>query len=120
MIKLKDVNFSPIIPENPISTRDQLMKECWAEIKGLPKPVFDNVWQGPIEVRLEELKLKMKKFEQKAEKLQAQYIEEQKKKESENAAKAEKKKAAKTVTAASTTTPAKTVLNPNFVKIEGG
>jgi hypothetical protein len=22
MIKLKDVNFSPIIPENPISTRD--------------------------------------------------------------------------------------------------
>lgn len=120
MIKLKDVNFSPIIPENPISTRDQLMKECWAEIKGLPKPVFDNVWQGPIEVRLEELKLKMKKFEQKAEKLQAQYIEEQKKKESENAAKAEKKKAAKTVTAPSTTTPAKTVLNPNFVKIEGG
>jgi hypothetical protein len=36
---------------------------------GLPKPVFDNVWQGPIEVRVEELKIKMKKFEEKAEKL---------------------------------------------------
>ena len=124
MIKLKDVNFSPIIPENPISTRDQLMKECWAEIKGLPKPVFDNVWQGPIEVRVEELKVKMKKFEEKAEKLQVQYNEELKKKESEMAAKIDKKKAAKETktAAAATTTPApvKTVLNPNFVKIEGG
>ena len=123
MIKLKDVNFSPIIPENPISTRDQLMKECWAEIKGLPKPVFDNVWQGPIEVRVEELKVKMKKFEEKAEKLQVQYNEELKKKESEMAAKIDKKKAAKetkTTAAATTPAPVKTVLNPNFVKIEGG
>ena len=91
-VKLKDVNFSPIIQENPVSTRDQLMKECWHEIKGLPKPIFENVWQGPIEVRLEELKVKMDKFEVKAEKLKAEYLEEQKKKADSEAAKAEKKK----------------------------
>jgi hypothetical protein len=43
-----------------------------------------------------------------------------KKKESEIAAKLDKKKAAKTAAAATTPAPAKTVLNPNFVKIEGG
>ncbi len=80
MIKLKDVNFSPIIIENPVSTRDRLMKECWHEIKGLPKPIFEDVWQGPIEVRIEELKKKMKKFEENAEKLRAQLLEEQQKK----------------------------------------
>jgi hypothetical protein len=120
MIKLKDVNFSPIIPENPISTRDQLMKECWAEIKGLPKPVFDNVWQGPIEVRVEELKIKMKKFEEKVEKLKDQYLEEQKKKAESEANKADKKKAKTATPAAPTTATPKKVLNPNFVKIEGG
>ena len=117
MIKLKDVNFSPIIQENPVSTRDQLMKECWHEIKGLPKPIFENVWQGPIEVRLEELKVKMDKFEVKAEKLKAEYLEEQKKKADSEAAKAEKKKT-KTATPATTATPIKKVLNPNFVKVE--
>lgn len=114
MIKLKDVNFSPIIQENPVSTRDQLMKECWHEIKGLPKPIFENVWQGPIEVRLEELKVKMDKFEVKAEKLKAEYLEEQKKKAESEAA----KKKTKTATPATTPTPTKKVLNPNFVKVE--
>lgn len=120
MLKLKDVNFSPIIQDNPVSTRDRLMKECWYEIKGLPKPIFEDVWQGPIEVRLEELKLKMKQFEEKAEKMQAEYLEEQKKKAASEPAKVDKKKASQktTTTAATTSTPSKKLLNPNFVKVD--
>ena len=117
MIKLKDVNFSPIIQENPVSTRDRLMKECWHEIKGLPKPIFEDVWQGPIEVRLEELKVKMDKFEEKAEKMKVEYLEEQKKKAETEKSKVEKKKATQKAAAASTT-PTKKLLNPNFVKVD--
>lgn len=32
MIKLKESNFPPQIPEVPISTRDRMIKECWCEI----------------------------------------------------------------------------------------
>jgi len=63
MMKMKDENWGPFIMENPISWRDQLIKECWHEIKGLPKPVFENTWEGPIEPRIQILKEKMEKFE---------------------------------------------------------
>lgn len=70
-IKLKDSNFPPLIPEPPVSTRDKLIKEVWCEIKGLPKPVYEEVWTGDITVRVNELKKKVKLFEDNAEKLRA-------------------------------------------------
>ncbi len=77
MIKLKEANFPPAMPDNPISTRDRLMKECWCEIKGLPKPVWEDVWDGPLEPRIEILKQKMKAYEEKAQKMKEEYDKEQ-------------------------------------------
>ena len=58
MSKLKDSNFPPQIPDVPISTRDRMIKEIWCEIKGLPKPTYADVWDGPIEPKIQEIKEK--------------------------------------------------------------
>lgn len=44
---------------------DRMTKEIWLELKGLPIPddLVEKVWEGPTQVRIEELKLKMKAFE---------------------------------------------------------
>ena len=97
------------------------MKECWHEIKGLPKPVYEEVWQGPIEERIAELKVKMQKFEDNVQKLKIEYEE------------SVKKQAAASKTTTSTTSKAaaakkasmvkkeesKAVVATNFVKMEG-
>lgn len=36
--KLAGANFPPIIPENPTSMRDIMMREVWNELQGLPIP----------------------------------------------------------------------------------
>ena len=55
-----------------------MIKEIWCEIKGLPKPVFEKeVWTGEIGVRIEELKKKIKRYEDNAEKMR-QEIEKKK------------------------------------------
>lgn len=123
MMKMKDENWGPFIMENPISWRDQLIKECWHEIKGLPKPVFENTWEGPIEPRIQILKEKMEKFEQDAEKLKAQLQkkqEEKKMKATSGPAKKEQKKPDPATAQPDTQkNPAKKMLNPNFVVLEG-
>jgi len=60
--KLKGANFPPIIPENPTSMRDIMMREVWNELQGLPIPKRDHAWGGPTEVRIEELKKKHEAF----------------------------------------------------------
>lgn len=67
--KLASSNFAPIILDNPITIRDRQLKEVWCEMKGLPQPESEKTWDGPIEVRLEELRRKMKIFEDKEQKL---------------------------------------------------
>ena len=59
----------------------------------------------------------MDKFEEKAEKMKVEYLEEQKKKAETEKSKVEKKKATQKAAAASTT-PTKKLLNPNFVKVD--
>ena len=54
-----------------------MIKEVWCELKGLPKPKFDEVWEGPIEPRIEELKIKMKAFEEKVKKQKEDWEKEQ-------------------------------------------
>lgn len=56
------------------------MKECWHEVKGLPKPVFEEVWQGPIDIRIAELKKKMQLFEENAHKQKIEYDKQEAKK----------------------------------------
>lgn len=89
MDKFKAANFDPIIPENPVTLRDKLMKECWCEIKGVPVPpgIKDEKYEGPPEARIEELKKKMRSFEEKAEKI----VEERKTKEKKVAAEGDSK-----------------------------
>ena len=45
-------NFDPLILENPVTMRDKLIKEVWYELKGLPLPESEKVWEGPVEVRV--------------------------------------------------------------------
>ncbi len=77
MSKLKDSNFPPQIPEVPISTRDRMIKEIWCEIKGLPKPTYADVWDGPIEPKIKEIKLRMKAFEENVRKQKEDWEKEQ-------------------------------------------
>jgi hypothetical protein len=50
-----------------------MIREIWCEIKGLPKPVFDEVWDGPLEPRIVELKKKMESFVEKTRKQKEEY-----------------------------------------------
>ena len=75
--RLKDQNFPPQIPDVPISTRDRMIKEIWCEIKGLPKPTYADVWDGPIEPKIQEIKLRMKEFEDKARKQKEEWEKEE-------------------------------------------
>ena len=75
--RLKDQNFPPQIPDVPISTRDRMIKEIWCEIKGLPKPTYADVWDGPIEPKIQEIKLRMKEFEDKARKQKEEWDKEE-------------------------------------------
>ena len=100
------------------------MKECWHEIKGLHKPVYEEVWQGPIEERIAELKVKMQKFEDNVQKLKIEY---------EESVKKQAAAASKTTTSTSSSKAAaaakkasmvkkeesKAVVATNFVKMEG-
>ena len=45
-----------------------MIKEIWCELKGLPKPSYADVWEGPIEPKILEIKLRMKDFEEKVRK----------------------------------------------------
>jgi hypothetical protein len=102
------------------------MKECWHEIKGLPKPVYEEVWQGPIEERIAELKVKMQKFEDNVQNLKVEYEQSVKK----QAAAATASKTTSTSTSSKAAAAAKkasgTVMKEesksvatNFVKMEG-
>ena len=51
-----------------------MMKEVWHEIQGLPAPKRENMpWDGPTEVRIEELKKKLDAFREKAKKDKEDY-----------------------------------------------
>ena len=75
--RLKDQNFPPQVPENPTTTRDRMIKQIWCELKGLPIPQYDEVYEGPIEPRIEELKKKTREFEEKVRKQKEQWEKEQ-------------------------------------------
>jgi hypothetical protein len=101
------------------------MKECWHEIKGLPKPVYEEVWQGPIEERIAELKLKMQKFEDNVQNLKLEYEQSVKKQAAAGSSKttstSTSSKAAAAAKKASGTVmkeESKSVAT-NFVKMEG-
>lgn len=54
-----------------------MIKEIWCEIKGLPKPAYADVWDGPIEPKIQEIKLRMKDFEEKVRKQKEDWEKEQ-------------------------------------------
>jgi hypothetical protein len=99
------------------------MKECWHELKGLPKPVYEEVWQGPIEERIAELKVKMQKFEDNVQNLKLEYEQSVKKQAAATASKtttstSSKAAAAKKASGTVMKEESKSVAT-NFVKMEG-
>jgi hypothetical protein len=54
-----------------------MIKEIWCEIKGLPKPTYADVWDGPIEPKIQEIKLRMMDFEDKARKQKEEWEKEE-------------------------------------------
>lgn len=54
-----------------------MIKECWCELKGLPKPAWEEIWEGPLEPRIELLKVKMRQYEEKAQKMKVEYDKQQ-------------------------------------------
>lgn len=50
-----------------------MIKEVWYEMKGLELPESQRPMTGPVEKRIEELKKKMKDFEDDAHKMMATY-----------------------------------------------
>lgn len=69
-----------------------MIKEVWCELKGLPKPVFADVWEGPIEPRIEELKKQMRDFEEKSRKEKEEWDKQQAAKPSQDPSSASKPK----------------------------
>jgi hypothetical protein len=71
-IKLEAANFPPQLVDNPVSARDKMIKEVWYELKGLTLPESERPVTGPVEIRIEELRKKLKAFEEKAKRLASQ------------------------------------------------
>jgi len=95
------------------------MKECWHEIKGLPKPVYEEVWQGPIEERIAELKVKMQKFEDNVQNLKIEYEESVKKQAASKTTTTSSKAAAAKKVSMVKKEESKAAAATNFVKMEG-
>ena len=56
--KYKDMKFQGEPEPNPINTRDKWVRELYFEQKGIPDPLKEEPWEGPLEVRIQELKRK--------------------------------------------------------------
>lgn len=68
----------PGIPrENPITMREKLIREVYYEKQGKTDDSREVMWDGPISVRLEELKKKMHVYEQNLTKKRDRYLKDQ-------------------------------------------
>lgn len=68
----------PGIPrDNPITMREKLIREVYYEKLGKSDDSREIMWEGPISVRLEELKKKMHVYEQNMSKKRDRYLKEQ-------------------------------------------
>ena len=75
--KFSDFNFVGIPNEKAITMREKLIREIYYEKKGLKDPHEEEVWNGPVEVRIAELKKKFKVYEGNARKIKERYEKEQ-------------------------------------------
>ena len=58
--------YAPKILDNPVTMHDRMIRDIWFELQGKPLPEGEEKWEGDPKVRVEELKKKLKNFEEKA------------------------------------------------------
>ena len=75
--KFKDFHFAGAPNENALTMREKLIREIYYEKKGISDPFKEEVWEGPLQERIEELKKKMKVYESNMQKLKDKYEKEQ-------------------------------------------
>ncbi|CDW81553.1 regulator of chromosome condensation [Stylonychia lemnae] len=75
--KFMNANMAGIPRENPVTMREKLIREVYFEKKGIKDENAETFWEGPIQVRIDELKRKMRVYEKNLQKLRDKYAQDQ-------------------------------------------
>lgn len=71
--KLQVVPYAPKILDNPVTMHDRMIRDIWFELQGKPLPPGEEKWEGDPAVRIAELKVKLKAFEDKVQREKEEY-----------------------------------------------